>query len=95
MAAYVIVNVEIKDPERYPEYVRGSSAAVAQYGGTFLARGGATEKLEGEWEPKRVVILRFESFERARAWWASEEYAGPKALRQACAATNMILVDGL
>ena len=95
MAAYVIVNVEVKDPVRYAEYVRQAPPCVARYGGEYLARGGKAESLEGVWEPKRVVVLRFGSFEDAKAWWGSEDYRGPKALRQSCAVTNMILVEGV
>jgi uncharacterized protein (DUF1330 family) len=95
MAAYLIVNVEVKDPERFAEYARLSPPCIARYGGEYLARGGKAEKLEGAWEPRRVVVVRFGSFEEAKAWWASEEYRGPKALRQSCAVTNMILVEGL
>jgi uncharacterized protein (DUF1330 family) len=95
MAAYVIVNIEITDPVRYAEYVQVAGAAVAQYGGEYLARGGRAERLEGEWEPKRLVVLRFDSLERAKDWWSSTEYAGPKALRQSASKTNMIIVDGV
>jgi len=95
MAAYVIVNIEITDPVRYAEYAKVAAATVAQYGGEYLARGGRAERLEGEWEPKRFVVLRFDSLERARAWWSSTEYAGPKAVRQSAAKTNMIVVEGV
>ncbi|HVI24095.1 MAG TPA: DUF1330 domain-containing protein, partial [Myxococcales bacterium] len=68
--------------------------SIAQYGGRYLARGGATEVLEGSWKPKRFVILEFPSMERARAWWSSSDYAAAKALRQACASTSMVAVEG-
>jgi len=51
--------------------------------------------LEGEWAPRRVVILEFPNAEQARAWWESPEYAAAKALRQSCADTQMLLIDGL
>lgn len=60
-----------------------------------VARGGKTETLEGSWSPKRLVILEFPSMDRARAWWASKEYAEAKGLRQACAATEMMLLEGV
>ena len=60
-----------------------------------MVRGGRAEKLEGKWEPKRVVILEFETFKKAREWWSCDEYAGPKKLRQSAAITNMILVEGM
>ena len=95
MAAYVLVNVEVTDPARYPDYVKVAPDSIARFGGRYLARGGRSERLEGEWEPKRVVVLEFPTYEQARAWWDSEEYRAPKALRQATARTNMILVEGM
>jgi len=95
MPAYVIVNIEVTDPQRYQEYIKEAPGTIARFGGRYLARGGRTERLEGEWDPKRFVVLEFPTYERAREWWASEEYAGPKALRQACARASMIVVEGL
>ena len=95
MAAYVLVSVEITDPENYPAYIQVAPDSIAKYGGRYLARGGKKEKLEGEWEPHRMVVLEFPTFEQARAWWDSEEYREPKAMRQRAARTNMILVEGM
>ena len=94
MSAYLIVNIEVTDPERYAEYVKVVPATIAKFGGRYLARGGRTVKLEGSWEPKRVVVLEFESLERAREWWASEDYRGPKALRQSASVADLVLVEG-
>jgi uncharacterized protein (DUF1330 family) len=94
MAAYVILDVEVHDPLRYEEYKAQSTEALAAYGGEFLVRGGPHEVLEGHWRPRRVVVLRFESPKRAREWYDSPEYEGPKALRQAVSDGNMILVEG-
>jgi len=95
MAAYLIVNVEVTDPVRYAEYIKRAPASIAQYGGKYLARAGRAETLEGEWTPKRFVVLEFPTYDRAKAWWACEEYRGPKALRQSASVTNMILVEGM
>lgn len=95
MAAYIIAEVEVRDKDRYETYKRMVPPTLALYGGRFVVRGGEVETLEGEWEPGRVVILEFPSAERAKAWWASEEYAEAKALRQATARTRMILVAGV
>jgi len=95
MAAYVIVDIEITDRELYAEYVRVVPATIAKYGGRYVIRGGKAERLEGTWGPKRVVMLEFPSFERAKKWWASEDYRGPKALRQSASVTNMVLVEGV
>ncbi|MDQ6603482.1 MAG: DUF1330 domain-containing protein [Chloroflexota bacterium] len=95
MAAYVIAQVDVTDPERYQDYIKMVPATVAQYGGTFIARGGNAEVLEGDRQlPQRLVIIEFENRERAKAWWASEEYRDAKALRQATSNGTLFLVDG-
>jgi uncharacterized protein (DUF1330 family) len=95
MAAYVIVNVHVEDPVRYEDYKTLSTKSVTGAGGRFLARGGKVETLEGTWIPERFVILEFPDAAAARAWWGSAGYAPAKALRQATAKTEMILVEGV
>jgi uncharacterized protein (DUF1330 family) len=95
MAAYVVVEVEVQDMDRYETYKRMVPPSLAPYGGRFIVRGGEVETLEGEWSPKRLVILEFPTAERAKAWWGSEEYAEAKALRQATAQSRMIVVAGV
>jgi uncharacterized protein (DUF1330 family) len=94
MPAYVVVQIAIEDPVRYAEYRAIAPPSIAAYGGRYVVRGGASEILEGSWLPPRLVILEFPSEARARAWWASPEYAPAKALRQQCARTEMLLVVG-
>ncbi len=94
MAAYIVVEVEVQDKERNETYKRMVPPTLAAYGGRFIVRGGEVETLEGGWAPARLVILEFPSAERAKAWWASEEYAEAKALRQATARTRMVVVAG-
>jgi uncharacterized protein (DUF1330 family) len=95
MAAYVVVEIAIEDPVRYEEYRRLAPPSIAVYGGRYLVRGGACEPLEGDWRPPRFVILEFPDAARARGWWASPEYAAAKAIRQASARTEMLLVEGV
>ena len=95
MPAYVCVEIEVHDPETYAEYIKVAPPSIAQYGGRYIVRGGRTETLEGDWSPKRFVILEFDSLDAAKAWWSSPEYAGPKAMRQRSAHTKMLLVEGL
>jgi uncharacterized protein (DUF1330 family) len=95
MSAYVIVQVEIHDPETYERYKELAPPAIAAYGGRYIARGGATETFEGSWSASRLVILEFPSMQAARDWWKSPEYAEAKALRQAAAHTEMLAVTGL
>ena len=95
MAGYIIVDVQITDPEAYERYKAAVPMALAAYGGKFLVRGGRAETLEGSWEPHRLVVLEFESVERAKEWWSSQEYAAPKQLRQSASVTQMIVVEGI
>jgi uncharacterized protein (DUF1330 family) len=94
MAGYIIAEVQVTDPERYEEYRRQVEGTIAAYGGKYLVRGGQSEALEGNAPRGRLVVLEFASFERARAWYDSQEYAGPKALRQQTSTGRVILVDG-
>jgi uncharacterized protein (DUF1330 family) len=95
MAAYVIVDITIEDPAAYERYRALVPSSLARYGGRYLVRGGATTTLEGTWQPARLVVVEFPSAEQARAWWDSPEYAEAKALRQSCARTEMIVVEGV
>lgn len=95
MAGYIIVDVQITDPEAYERYRAAVPATLAAYGGKFLVRGGRAETLEGGWEPHRLVVLEFESVEKARAWWNSKAYAAPKQIRQGASVTKMIAVEGV
>ena len=95
MAAYIIVDVTINDPQEYEGYKKLTPASIAVYNGKFIVRGAATETLEGNWQPGRFVILEFPSSAEAKAWWASAEYAPAKVIRQSAAATKMILVEGV
>ena len=94
MSAYIIVDVEVTDVEKYKEYVKLVPATLEAFGGRFIVRDGAADNLEGDWEPRRVVVLEFDSVDRARAWWSSEPYAAPKALRQSASKARMIVVEG-
>lgn len=95
MPAYLITQITVRDAATYERYKELAPPSIAQYGGRYVVRGGATETLEGTWRPARLVILEFPSVERVRAWWGSPEYAAAKALRQACADAEMLVVDGL
>ena len=95
MPAYVFANIEVTDPVLYEEYRKGVPATIAQYGGRYVARGGAAEGLEGGYAPQRVVILEFPSLAQAEAWWASPEYQPLRAIREASTRSNLILTEGL
>ena len=94
MSAYIIAEVKVHDAQIYDEYRGQVQPTLEKYGGRFVVRGGETELLEGDWNPSRLVVLEFPSADDAKAWWSSDEYAGPKALRQRSAVTQMVLVQG-
>jgi uncharacterized protein (DUF1330 family) len=95
MAAYVIFDIDVHDAEGYQEYRRLGAPTLARYGGRFLVRGGAAENLEGEWMPKRVIVIEFDSARQAREWHRSTEYQAAKAIRDRTARSIAIVVDGV
>lgn len=94
MAAYIIVEVDIHDPEQYKEYVKLTPGTLKPFGGKFIVRGGKAELIEGMQEPKRIVILQFDSVEKAKQWWSSSEYSEAKKLRHRTATSRMIVIEG-
>ena len=95
MAAYVVVDVTVREPDRYPEYVRQVPDTLLPYGGRFIVRGGPTETVEGDWSPRRLVIIEFPSLELAKAWYDSPEYAPARSLRWELADANLLFVEGV
>jgi uncharacterized protein (DUF1330 family) len=94
MSAYVIANVDIRDPAIYAEYVKLTPGTVAPYGGRFIARGGKSERLEGDMPANRIVIPN-STREQAKAWYDSESYRAARAVRQSASVGTLILVDGV
>jgi uncharacterized protein (DUF1330 family) len=95
MAAYLIGNIEVTDPAAYEEYKKGVAATIAAYGGRSLARPGAKmEVLEGDWAPKRLVILEFPSLAQLKAWYRSPEYRPLLDIRLRSAKSSLIAVEG-
>ncbi len=94
MPAYILVDIDIVDPVGYEQYKNLAGATVEKYGGKYIVRGGKSEVLEGDWRPKRIVILRFDSIARAKEWLNCEEYREPRKMRHRTARTNMIVVEG-
>lgn len=95
MAAYLIADVNVTDPAAYEGYRREVPATIAAYGGRYLARGGRTEVLEGQWHPHRLVILEFPSMARLQEWYHSPGYAPLAALRQASTSSTIVITEGL
>ena len=95
MSAYVIAEVDVHDAALFEEYRKLVPATIAQYGGKYLVRGGATETKEGGWTPKRMVVLEFPTMDQARKWYHSAEYAPALTMRLKAAKNRMILVEGV
>ena len=93
--AFIIAQATVSNPEQYEGYKALAGAAVAKYGGKYVVRGGATQLLEGDWAPPRLVILEFESVEQAKRFYDSPEYQAARAQRQGAAQMNMLVVEGL
>jgi uncharacterized protein (DUF1330 family) len=95
MTAYVIADIEVLDPAGYETYRQQVPATIAAYGGRYLARGGATEVLEGSWSPRRCVILEFPSMAQLKAWWDSPEYQPLRAIRERTTRSHLVATEGL
>ena len=94
MAAYVIVETDVTNPEQYEQYKAASPAAIAAGGGRFLVRGGELAVLEGDWQPSRIVVLEFKDLEAAKRWYESQAYQEAKKLREGAASFRAIAVQG-
>ena len=94
-SAYIIANVTITDPQQYEEYKKWSSAAMQAHGAEVCVRGGKVEVIEGDWQPDRVVLLKFPSLAAARAFDASPEYGKARAAREGAAIMRLVCVEGL
>ena len=95
MSAYLIVDVEVTNLEKYEEYRKLAPAIVRAHGGKYLARGTRMEYLEGSWTPKYIALVEFESFESAKAWYHSAEYEAIRSIRQENTHSSVVLVDGI
>jgi uncharacterized protein (DUF1330 family) len=94
-SAYILANVDVKDPAAYEEYKRLSTIAMKAHGAEVCVRGGKTEVLEGDWTPHRVVLLKFPSVEKAKAFYDSTEYRAAIEARKNIAVMRMVLIEGV
>lgn len=95
MAAYVIYQGEVLDPERYDEYKAKGAASILAAGGRYLVRGGDVEVLEGEAPAGRTVVLEFPTMQAAIDWYRSDEYTEIRKIREGAARARMYVVDGV
>ena len=93
---YVIVEMQISDPEQYKLYMAEAPATVKAAGGEYLVRGGRSEVLEGAWQPARLAMLKFPSYDAAKAWYDGEQYRAARSIRSgATTHFNMVVVEGV
>jgi uncharacterized protein (DUF1330 family) len=95
MPAYLVIDLDVHDPERYAAYIREVPRFIKKYGGEYIVRGGEHEVIEGTWKPKRLVVIRFPNRQAIRDCFADPEYQPLSALRREVASTNSVAVDGL
>lgn len=94
MAAYVIAQISIHDPETFKEYASAVPATIAQYGGKYCVRGGAVTPVEGDWNPTRLIVLEFADMATAKRWYDSPEYQAILGTRLNAADGDLIFVEG-
>ena len=95
MSAYVIFDVDIRDMAKYQEFMAGVKPALEAAGARYLARGGAHKVHEGDWEPRRIVIIEFPSVSAWEAFYNGPVYQGLKAVRDSCSSARLVCVEGL
>ena len=95
MSAYLLIDLEVTDPEGYEEYKLKVPEFIHRHGGEYRARGGLAEAVEGDWQPNRFVILEFPTVAHIEAFLDDPGYALIKGIRHRCARSRMIVVDGL
>jgi uncharacterized protein (DUF1330 family) len=95
MAAYLIVDLDVHDPSAFEQYKAAVPALISKHGGEYLVRGGALEVIEGNWQPKRLVLLRFPDRRSAKAFLDDPDYQPLAVLRQRVAPSNMVMVDSV
>lgn len=95
MPAYVIFDVEIRDMNRYQEYMKGVKPVIEAAGGKYLARGGHHKVYEGDWQPRRIVLFEFPSVADFESFYNGPAYLALRPLRDACSSARLVSVEGL
>jgi uncharacterized protein (DUF1330 family) len=95
MPVYVVIDQKINDQALYDRYKVGVPALIRRHGGEYLARGGACEIIEGDWQPGRLVLLRFPDAAAAHGFFDDPDYAPMKAIRHQAAAGAIVMLEGL
>ena len=95
MTAYAIFDVEIHNLERYQDFMAQVKPALEAAGGRYLSRGGAHKVYEGDWTPRRIVLVEFPSIDAFKEFYYGELYQGLKSIRDECSSARLVSVEGL
>ncbi len=95
MPAYLIVKVSVDDPAQLKAYQEATPPVIAKYQGRFIVRGGASETVEGQEDPRRTVILEFPDLTTAKAYYHSPEYTEARRLREGIGQFEVMIIDGI
>lgn len=95
MPAYAILDLEVFDNEKLQEYKNIAAEIIKRFGGKIIVRGGESNVVEGNWNPKRVILIEFSTYEIANDWWNSDEYKYATELRKKGANTNAVIIKGV
>jgi uncharacterized protein (DUF1330 family) len=94
LPAYLIGEVEVTDPTAIEKYGEKVPETLAPFNHHYLVRGGKTQSLEGE-PPKTIVVIAFDSVDKAREWYQSPAYEAIKPIRQASAKSRIFIAEGV
>lgn len=94
METYVIFDVDVYDPAQYQEFMSSVKPALEAAGGKYLVRGGIHNVHEGDWQPRRIVLLKFPSNTEWDSFYHGPVYQGLKAIRDRCSSARLVSVEG-
>ena len=94
MAAYIIAEIEVKNPDKYSQYRDEVPKTVNQFGGRYIIRGNNIVPLEGDWEPERLVVIEFPDMASLKRWYESDKYKSIRNMRITSTSSKVIAIDG-
>ncbi|MBE90757.1 MAG: D-fructose-6-phosphate amidotransferase [Rhodospirillaceae bacterium] len=95
MAAFVIADITVTDPEKYKNYTSQTPATVEKFGGKFVVRGGDVTIMSGEWKPNRLVVIEFPNMATLKKWYKSKDYQKIAKIREEASEGSFVFVDGV
>lgn len=95
MPAFLIADIDVHDPETYTNYREQNPDIVNKFGGRYVALGGDIKVLEGDWKPRRTVIIEFPDMEAITAFYDSPEYTELRKIRHKSADSRLVAIETL